>query len=240
MNGKAMNCLTHADANCKLIYNLPFCSDVAYSVPTNATASREDLIGFYDSNAKDLFRNFNYSLQQIPCNTTSSAQYSLVRNCTDCDRDYRSWLCAVTIPRCDDFSLPAAGYTMPRNVGRDFINGTKVNLAAVKLNDTVLKQPWTNSSRFGPVDEVIKPGPYREMLPCINLCYELVKSCPASMGFACPTQQFLRDRSYGEEDMKGSKCNWVGVDQPLRSEGLGLRVGVTAMATAMSILWMMF
>ena len=49
----------------------------------------------------------------------------------------------------------------------------------------------TNSSRNPLIDQVIKPGPWKEVLPCEDVCYRLVQSCPAALGFACPTDQWL-------------------------------------------------
>jgi calcium channel MID1 len=226
------------DANCKLIYDLPFCNDVAYAVPSNATATRDDLVSFYDNSAQGFWQNFTYSLQQIACNTTSTAQYSLVRNCTDCARDYKTWLCSVTIPRCVDFTHPVGAaaviqspFIIERNLAATkYINGTDVDLGAVGLNSSAAHTPWLATSRFPAIDTTVKPGPYRELLPCIDICYEMVKSCPSSMGFGCPRQRPLVLRSYGylnDDDAAGVPlpCNRLGVDQPRTSSGLKLTAG---------------
>jgi calcium channel MID1 len=211
------------DGNCKIIYDLPFCSNVAYAVPSNATAERAELVDFYDNNAAALYQNFSFSLQQIPCNTSSSAQYSLARNCDDCARDYKTWLCAVTIPRCTDFSTPNTpdfNFLMPRAVGQPSIDGDQVNLEAAGLNTSYTQRTYTNSSRVSLIDSVIKPGPYKELLPCEELCYNLVQSCPAALGFGCPKQGFMIQRSYGAYDpdrllTDGTwTCNYLGIDWP--------------------------
>jgi calcium channel MID1 len=235
------NLTCSADANCKLIYDLPFCKDVAYSVPTNKSATRDDLIGFYDANAQSLYKNFTFSLQQIPCNTTSSAQYSLARNCSDCDRDYQTWLCAVTIPRCDDFtpSSPARDYLMPRNVRQDFINGTAVDLGAAGMAPNATDTPWTAHSRFAAIDDVIRPGPYRELMPCLDLCHELVRSCPASLQFGCPSQGPLSDRTYGVDDGQ-RMCNRVGADQPARSAAVRIGTGPLWVVMLICAVWMSY
>lgn len=46
------------------------------------------------------------------------------------------------------------------------------------------------------IDQIIKPGPWKEVLPCEDLCYQLVQSCPAALAFACPTGKGL-ECSYG-------------------------------------------
>ncbi len=194
--------------NCALLFNLPFCTSVAYAAPANPQNfnTTELLAQQYDQYAKDLYQNFTYSLQQIPCNTTSSAQYSLARNCNDCDAAYRQWLCAVTIPRCEDNSNPAP-YLQPR----------------------------ADSSRNPMIDAVIKPGPYKELLPCKDICYDLVRSCPAALQFACPLEGHGLNYSYGNPPSPHpgaeARCNspWTGI-----SGATGLRVrGLVAFYAAL-------
>ena len=48
------------------------------------------------------------------------------------------------------------------------------------------------------IDAIIKPGPYKEVLPCEDLCYELVRSCPSFMSFACPLAGHGLNYSYGK------------------------------------------
>lgn len=43
-----------------------------------------------------------------------------------------------------------------------------------------------NNSRNPTIDQMIRPGPYKEVLPCDQLCYNVVQNCPASLGFNCP------------------------------------------------------
>ncbi len=199
-----MSFRTKSDGNCALLYNLDFCDQVAYAVPSspNATANFTQFQAFYDDYTRNFYHNFNYSLQQIPCHTDSAAQYSLVKNCSDCAGAYKEWLCAVSIPRCEDFTNDAS-YLQIRNVGQAFLNGSSlssqyVNRNYVPMSDaptlegslafeqTLLSSVATNQSRNGEIDKHIAPGPYKEVLPCEDLCYSLVQSCPAALGFGCP------------------------------------------------------
>ncbi|KAL9587770.1 MAG: hypothetical protein Q9212_000062 [Teloschistes hypoglaucus] len=186
---RATQFTTKADNNCKIIYNLSFCSDVAYAVPSSpdSTADMIYLNRTYDEHVREAYQNFDKSLQQIPCDTTPSAQYSLARNCSDCANAYKAWLCAVSIPRCADNSSP------------------KEKKHLVPRNDT------TSRNKEIVVDK-IKPGPYKEMLPCKDLCYHLMQNCPAALGFACPLEGRGLDDSYGHFK-KGDQewfCNWPG------------------------------
>jgi calcium channel MID1 len=156
--------------------------------------------------------NFDKSLQQIPCNTTNDAQYSLAVNCTYCTTAYKNWLCAVTIPRCIDYSSQQS-YTIPRAISQPFLNGTLGNTTQDPMfsaaNQSIM---YYNSSRNPAIDQSIVPGPYKELLPCGDLCYALVRGCPAAMGFACPYDPQGYNQSYGYPLMDGDfpQCNYPG------------------------------
>jgi calcium channel MID1 len=176
--------LTFPDGNCAVIFNLTFCSTVNYAVPGNPKTfpNVNDLAAFYDNTAASAYANFSKALQQIPCEIPSTGQYSLVRTCADCAAAYKAWLCTVTIPRCQDFSR-SDPWLQPRNVVQAFPNMTMLSDALVADSRDVM---FLNSSRNPLIDEQVQPGPYKEILPCQDLCYNLVQSCPAAMGFACP------------------------------------------------------
>ncbi|KAI4260269.1 MAG: hypothetical protein LQ352_000391 [Teloschistes flavicans] len=186
---RATNFSTKSGNNCKIIYDLPFCSDVAYAVPSNpdSTFNMTNLARIYDDHVRDAYQNFDKSLQQIPCDTTPSAQYSLARNCNDCANAYKAWLCAVSIPRCADYPPPQEmEYLVSRNL-------------TISRNKEI-------------VVDVIKTGPYSEMLPCKDLCYHLMQNCPAALQFACPLEGRGLNYSYGhwEKTDKEWMCNWPG------------------------------
>ncbi|KAL4974315.1 stretch-activated Ca2+-permeable channel component-domain-containing protein [Aspergillus desertorum] len=178
---------TKSDGNCDVIYDLDFCSDVAYSVPSNPSMSMSEIRTKYDNYAANLYKKFNYSLQQIQCNTSNETIYSMAVGCDDCAAAYKSWLCAVTIPRCDDYSSTSnRTAVMVRNAAQPFPNGTEIT------NQTLRDSPVTNRPRnSGLIDKEINPGPYKEVLPNISFCHDLVRSCPMSLGFSCPSGKYL-------------------------------------------------
>ncbi|KAL8710930.1 MAG: hypothetical protein Q9220_004529 [cf. Caloplaca sp. 1 TL-2023] len=216
---RSANFTTKSDNNCQIVYDLPFCTDVAYAVPSNPkyAGNMTGLASLYDVYANDSYQNFDKSLQQIPCETTPSAQYSLARNCQDCANAYKAWLCAVTIPRCRDFSEPTGKvFLQHRNLNaQKFVNNTDV---PTQEDGSILSKdnrtaPQSNSSRIPAViDDRIMPGPYQEMLPCKDLCYHLVQSCPAALGFACPLEGRGLNYSYGHYHRTDTDwyCNWPG------------------------------
>lgn len=72
-----------------------------------------------------------------------------------------------------------------------------------------------NESRSQFIDKVIRPGPYKELLPCEDLCYGLVRSCPARLGFSCPLEGHGLNYTYGKIDRAGQDqwtCNIPGLD----------------------------
>ncbi|KAK2765925.1 stretch-activated cation channel mid1 [Arachnomyces sp. PD_36] len=190
--------------NCALVFNLEFCSEVAYAVPSNSSIEVDGLMKLYDSHASALYKNFSRSLQQIACNASSTSRYSLASDCDHCASAYKQWLCAVTIPRCSDFSsnLP---FLRARNTGQPFLDGSTLDESSIYHND-----PWANSSRNPIIDTEIRPGPYKEVLPCQDLCYDLVQSCPAALGFGCPEGNSL-NASYGTRSPDGDiTCSYLG------------------------------
>lgn len=229
---------TDPDNNCALLFNLTFCTSVAYSAPNNFKLFPDvNVLGQkYDAYARDQYTNFDRSLQQIPCNTTSSAKYSLARNCSDCDKAYREWLCAVTIPRCEDYSNPAP-YLQPRAVNQSFVNTT---LAAHFANDSAFQDQKKSrvafaKSRNPMIDSDIKPGPYKEVLPCSDLCYNLVQSCPASLQFVCPLENHGLNYTYGTKSPDG-----VHITCNSPTAGIHMGVASTLKRVGTSVAWVVF
>ncbi|KAJ5888916.1 hypothetical protein N7495_008957 [Penicillium taxi] len=213
---KSMNFTTKTDNNCAVLFNLDFCSEVAYAVPSNPNVSTSEMRQIYDDHAKRYFTNFSYSLQQIQCNTSQESMYSLAVNCDDCATAYKQWLCSVTIPRCADFTSTAS-YLQIRNAGQNFINGSALP------EDSALRQSVvTNQSRNTLIDTNIKPGPYKEILPCSDICYNMVKKCPSALGFGCPAGKWMNS-SYGFRDPNGDiTCSYLGAAYYL---SVGARLG---------------
>jgi calcium channel MID1 len=134
-----------------------------------------------------------------------------VRTCADCAAAYKSWLCSVTIPRCEDFNTEAA-WLQPRNLAQPFPDGEVLDAATL---GGFPNTSATRGSRNPLIDEVVRPGPYKEVLPCEDLCYNLTQSCPAQMGFGCPTPGMVGfETSYGRrgrQDENGEVyCNYPG------------------------------
>ncbi|KAF2711178.1 hypothetical protein K504DRAFT_376168 [Pleomassaria siparia CBS 279.74] len=209
--------ITKPDDSCQVIFDLPFCTDVAYAVPSSAKYKNDlaGLISLYDDPARAYWTNFTNSLDQVACNTTGDAQYSLARNCDDCRHDYKTWLCSVLMPRCESFNA-TDDFLQERNIGAPFPNGTFAyggNMTR-EFNMTRRDRLAYNQSRNPMIDTLIQPGPYKELLPCDYLCFDIVRSCPAQLGFSCPNEPAMR-LTYGRKDDDRLTCSFPGAVRSL-------------------------
>lgn len=180
----SVNYSTKAEQNCQLVFDLEFCADVAFAVPGNASMFEPPELGhFYDEMARHRYTNFSRSLENVACNATDENRYSLMRNCDNCADSYKQWLCAVTIPRCTDYTL----------------------------NHTFLRPVKAGQSRNPEVNKVIRPGKYKEIMPCADLCYRIVQDCDPSFAFQCPKKGRGLENSYGEYSDNGDiSCSYPG------------------------------
>lgn len=217
------------DGNCAIIFGLSFCSEVAYAVPSNPSIGKADLQKTYDDYASSLWKNFTYSLQQVQCNASPYNRYSLAVNCDNCSQAYKDWLCSVTIPRCEDYSS-SDDFLRVRNAGQDFINGTSLDPEHAD-RQTYL----SNQSRNSIIDKQIKPGPYKEILPCQDVCHNLVRSCPASLKFSCPQGQQL-DASYGRRRNNTVACNYMGAAYYM-SSAMSMHERLWVVLYALGVFW---
>jgi calcium channel MID1 len=209
------------DDSCQVLFDLEFCDSVAYAVPSSSNFTRDDdrLKALYDSQAEAYYANFSRSLAQVACDTTSEAQYSLARTCKDCAKDYKNWLCSVLIPRCEDWTAKDE-WLQERNINALLPDGSLAFAGNVSAEIKEKRDRFAFSKSRNPmIDKVIKPGPYKEMKPCEDLCFDIVKSCPAQLGFACPNNPEMRDRSYGKRDPNVLKCNFPGAVVKLNVQG---------------------
>lgn len=175
---------TMDDDTCSLIHSLEFCRGVAYAVPSSSLAGHNKtlLAATYEAIASQLYTNFSYALQLIPCDAELDARYSPLRTCDDCAESYKNWLCAVTFPRC---TTVESQYYIKRKKGE---------------------------SRNSFINSFIRPlRDYYEILPCIDMCYNMVRDCPSAFGFACPSSDkheelLLHSYNYYVEDADVPTC----------------------------------
>ena len=203
----------YSEDNCKIIFDLPFCSSVAWAVPANPTNSTTfpNLTLLYDENAKSYMQNFSNALALTACETSATGQYSLAVNCSTCADVYKDWLCSVAIPRCADYSSTDP-WLQARNILSKFTDGRSAPaIIDQEMRDNAMST-YANQSRMPWIDTTISPGPYKEILPCEGLCHALVRNCPATLQFVCPLPEKGLWRSYGREsDQRLLTCNRPGL-----------------------------
>ncbi|CRK46306.1 hypothetical protein BN1723_007004 [Verticillium longisporum] len=197
---------TKSGDNCKIITDLTFCNETEYAVPANDQRfDIAELARFYDDYARKMYGYFERQLAQVACEAPSHQLYSLARDCRHCEVAYKKWLCSITIPRCEDIS-GTNEFSFVRNLNQSFPNGTKVSEEMVAQFPELAHL----KSRNDRIDEEVAPGPYREILPCEDLCYDLVRNCPSSLGFKCPRpRQHVFNSSYQIRG-EGLTCNYPG------------------------------
>ena len=137
---------------------------------------------------------------------------------------------SVTIPRCEDYSS-SDDFLQPRNAGQNFFNGT-----SLEAGHPDQKLSASNRSRSSLIDEQIQPGPYKEVLPCQDVCHNLVRNCPASLEFSCPQGTLLK-LSYGQRSPNGDvTCNYMGAAYYLNA-GRSIHEGLWFVLYALGIFW---
>jgi calcium channel MID1 len=195
---------------CKVVTDLEFCSEVQYAVPgSDSFSNGTELARVYDEYAREMYSYFEKVMMQIPCEAEPGARYSLVRGCDNCKQAYKRWLCTVAVPRCEDVTsgTPSA---FIRNVGQPFPNGT---MLPEEFIEEWSGKVYHNASRNRFIDDEIAPGPYKEILPCEDICYEVVQNCPSAIGFSCPRPKMTAfGASYGRrtEENEELSCNYPG------------------------------
>ncbi|KAH7412189.1 stretch-activated Ca2+-permeable channel component-domain-containing protein [Phaeosphaeria sp. MPI-PUGE-AT-0046c] len=225
---------TKQDDTCQVIFDLDFCDSVAYAVPSAPEYKDDDnkIKALYDDKAKSYFTNFTNSLAQVACDIAPEAQYSLARTCKDCERDYKNWLCSTIIPRCEDWTA-TGNFLQERNINALLPDGSLTFGGNVSeaMNNTKRLRLGYNSTRNGDLDVVKPERPYKEMLPCEDLCFDIVRSCPATLKFSCPNSP-ARELAYGKRDPNNVelRCNFPGAVVQLYIQGaagtLRVRMGL--------------
>lgn len=172
--------------------------------------------------------NFTTSLTTFACGRDF---YSPIKTCSDCQREYRRWLCTIAFPRCGEaspsdpsFEPPSQSSQTPQRRGRDLLARVA---EAIPLTLTKTKRASNPNSTSIPVTSALAPvastapsrspflppynTTYEVLLPCIETCQAADRACPYSLGFKCPpTGRFvdIARRSYGVGIIDG-----VGHDQ---------------------------
>ncbi|KZT38876.1 hypothetical protein SISSUDRAFT_1061596 [Sistotremastrum suecicum HHB10207 ss-3] len=168
---------------CPLLHSLPFCPQTAYSVPLQApkapftSYNTTNLDPAISSSFLSSLQNFSTTLSAFPCGRDV---YSPLKGCTDCFDTYRTWLCAVAFPQCAD----------PPSNPSTFFSPTPPSEAPTPA---LLAQTSSNRSPILPD----LGTSHTILLPCIETCQAVDRSCPPFLGWRCPVMAVNANWSYG-------------------------------------------
>lgn len=191
---------------CTLTHNLPFCPSVAYSIPLGPPATSSSNFSSYtadnlpssiSSPLLSYFANFTTVLSTFPCGRDI---YSPLVTCTDCEIEYRKWLCALSFPRCAEPPPPLASSWSP--VAPDPSATGLPPQNPLSLQHPVPLPALLPITPSVPLRNPFFPTNFSQstttytLLPCIEQCYAVDRACPPFLGFRCPSGHFNAAFSY--------------------------------------------
>ncbi|KAF5326465.1 hypothetical protein D9611_000433 [Ephemerocybe angulata] len=183
---------------CPLVANLPYCPGVAYAMPLAAPPNGAEI---YTGNTlpttlsdpiRSYLTNFTVTLNSFACGRD---MYSPLVTCADCQREYRKWLCTISLPRCSEPSLsnPNGFSSIPPLPTATGLSASKNDQQQVLSALMPQQTSTTPRNKFLPQFD----SAYQMLLPCIETCNAMDRACPSFLGFKCPTSQFNGAASYG-------------------------------------------
>ena len=196
--------LIPASFSCPLVSSLPYCPNVAYSVPLPAPASP---FTTYDASTipasistplLSSLTNFTTILTTFACGRD---WYSPLMTCADCQREYRKWLCIVSFTRCGeaspgDTNSVVSSAASPSATGLSAVQPTDDTGEAAQGILSALVPQQTSSPARNPNFPTLNNG-YTMLLPCLETCTVVDRACPSFLGFRCPVTRFNAAASYG-------------------------------------------
>ena len=193
-----------ASFRCPLVFGLPYCPSIAYSVPLPSPPSGANV---YDvSNVPpevtapllSILTNFTVMLTTTACGRDL---YSPIVGCDDCEREYRRWLCTITFTRCGEPSpsnpngvsaTPPAPDATGLSAFRPVAKGQPKQAVLSAL------MPQSSNASEGRNPNLAGTGStYMMLLPCLERCATVDRACPTFLGFKCPVVRFNAAASYG-------------------------------------------
>jgi calcium channel MID1 len=196
---------------CPLVAFLPFCPAVSHAVPLPAPPSGTiyDSTNLPQTNLTSALltylTNFTVTLTTFACGRD---HYSPLVECSDCQREYRKWLCAVSFSRCGEPSLgsPSAFTAFPATPTQTGLSALKSLMPPIPgigggPSQKQKQQQQVVLSALLPQTTPRNPSlpemDYTLLLPCLETCTAVDRACPPFLLFQCPTRKFNAAASYG-------------------------------------------
>ncbi|KAG7085887.1 hypothetical protein E1B28_003421 [Marasmius oreades] len=208
--------------SCPLAASLPFCPGVSYAVPLppppapSTTYDASNIPQNVSDGVTEHMANFTISLTTFACGRDF---YSPIKTCSDCQREYRKWLCTIAFPRCGEAGPSSTSSTSSASTSQKRRHHLFARLADTLSLAKRKDPPPPAVSALAPVpDTATSRSPffapfnasYNVLLPCIETCQATDRACPYSLGFKCPpTSRFIdiAKQSYGVGIVDGTGHN---------------------------------
>ncbi|KAG8944618.1 stretch-activated cation channel mid1 [Tulasnella sp. 424] len=180
--------------SCVLVHSLSYCPMVSYPIPLPASSisstssnstpivDEDTLPAAIANNITSSLNNFATLLSTFPCGRDV---YSPLHGCADCYDAYRVWACFVSFPRCTE-PLPGSP-TTPVTSGSSSTVEPQIPFA-LKPRPA---QSLPRAAGFPPPTTA-----YTELLPCIESCQTVRRTCPPFLGWSCPVPDVNAAESY--------------------------------------------
>ncbi|GAA5979309.1 hypothetical protein JCM11641_001990 [Rhodosporidiobolus odoratus] len=237
---------TKSSSSCRLIYDLDFCPQVAYSVPSPPSLPTSDLVSYFNSSIQPSLVTFARTLTTFPCDVPEMGRYSVVSTCSDCYAAYRDWVCATTIPRCADApsdssmndttsalskSGELAAWTIPDHafslLVRNDPHASRTPAFGPLNLSTTFPSLFNDTYPSSPSNLLAEsPFPYSEVPPCTDVCSLVEARCPPFLSWFCPSME-----SKGGQTGLAGYGRTEGVDSQDRMAG-DLELGTSRMERA--------
>lgn len=189
----AIKFLTKLSPLCRLVWDVDFCPEVAYSLPIAEDVNTFDALSIINQTVAPNYANFSKTLSTWPCEDSYFGQYSTVQGCSNCLEAYQNWLCAVTMPRCTDAVTHTNQSAAESNVDDLRGKATGVN---TDLLPYVINRNGSNVRNDIPGELGVTT--YGELLPCLYTCLFVQRNCPAPLfQWVCPSWGISAQHDYG-------------------------------------------
>ncbi|CAE7189550.1 unnamed protein product [Rhizoctonia solani] len=188
---------------CPLVHSLPYCPEVSYPVPLPAppgsatSYTSENIPQNIQDVAISSLTNFTRSLRTFPCGRD---WYSRLQTCSGCQTAYRKWVCSVVFPRCGEpipdeslRSLPASLTSQLAFNDASGADNTDSDSEPLPQAALVERKDGVSRSSFLPS----LSATYNELLPCMETCFMVDRSCPPLLKWKCPSVLVNANSSYG-------------------------------------------
>lgn len=189
--------LTKSDSfPCTLAHSLPYCPQVTYSIPLPAPP--QGATSYTDANLPEAvsgtviasLSNFTSSLKTFACGRD---MYSPLQTCTKCQDAYRKWVCSVVFPRCGE---PIPDESLQGSTSSSLSAQFVADPNQEPLPQAALFPRAANASARSPFLPALNAS-YSELLPCIETCNTVDRSCPPFLQWKCPVVNVNANQSYG-------------------------------------------